>query len=102
VERPQDFGASPARKQVRVVGDLMPEDFCQSFHVNYGNGVAVECLLDQAGALRASFSRPAPPPSDIPQQARWAASNLPESTIREEHAQSGQWRADAPAAVTGR
>lgn len=40
-------------------------------------------------------------PSDIPQEARWAAANLPESTVREEYRQSGQWRADAPAAITG-
>jgi len=46
--------------------------------------------------------RPTPPPSDIPQDPRWAATNLPDSTVREEHAQSGQWRDDAPAAVTGR
>ena len=51
--------------------------------------------------IRTDLGRP-PPPSDIPQDARWAATNLPESTVREEHAQSGQWRDDAPAAVTGR
>jgi hypothetical protein len=44
----------------------------------------------------------APPPSDIAQDARWTASNLPQSDVREEHQQSGQWRDDAPAAVTGR
>ena len=52
--------------------------------------------------IRIDLGRPAPPPSDIPQEARWAATNLPESGVREEHAQSGQWRDDAPAAVTGR
>lgn len=41
-------------------------------------------------------------PSDIPQDPRWVAGNLPESTIRDEFRQSGQWRADAPAAMTGR
>jgi len=41
-------------------------------------------------------------PSDIPQDARWAATNLPESTSREEYSRSGQWRDDAPASVTGR
>jgi hypothetical protein len=40
-------------------------------------------------------------PSDIPQQQRWTAANLPESTVREEYRQSGQWRADAPTAITG-
>lgn len=40
-------------------------------------------------------------PSDIPQDPRWAATNLPESTVREEYRQSGQWRADAPTALTG-
>jgi hypothetical protein len=44
----------------------------------------------------------APVHSDIPQDPRWAASNLPASGIREEHAQSGQWRTDAPGAITGR
>lgn len=39
--------------------------------------------------------------SDIPQETRWTATNLPESTIRDEYRQSGQWRADAPAAITG-
>ena len=39
-------------------------------------------------------------PSDIAQDPRWAA-NLPESTVREEYRQSGQWREDAPAALTG-
>jgi spore germination cell wall hydrolase CwlJ-like protein len=42
------------------------------------------------------------PVSDIAPDPRWAASNLPASTVREEHAQSGQWRDDAPAAITGR
>ena len=52
--------------------------------------------------VRIDLGRPAPPPSDIPQDTRWAATNLPESGIREEHARSGQWRDDAPASVTGR
>jgi hypothetical protein len=56
----------------------------------------------QVAAMPARLAAPAPPPSDIPQQTRWAASNLPESGVVEEHAQSGQWRTDAPAAVTGR
>ena len=51
-----------------------------------------------AAAIRAAAIMP----SDIPQDPRWIASNLPESTIREEYRQSGQWREDAPAAVTGR
>jgi hypothetical protein len=45
---------------------------------------------------------PAAPVSDIAPDPRWAPSNLPSSTVREEHAQSGQWRDDAPAAITGR
>ena len=44
---------------------------------------------------------PAPVPSDIPQDSRWAVSNVPESTVREEYRQSGQWREDAPTSVTG-
>jgi hypothetical protein len=55
-----------------------------------------------ASAVEARYAAPAPPHSDIPQDARWTPSNLPESGILEEHAQSGQWRSDAPAAVTGR
>jgi hypothetical protein len=58
--------------------------------------------IAQSAAMPARFAVPAPPHSDIPQQTRWAASNLPDSGVLEEHAQSGQWRADAPAAVTGR
>jgi hypothetical protein len=51
----------------------------------------------------AALPMPAAPtlPSDIPQNARWTASNLPDSTVREEYRQSGQWRADAPAAIIG-
>ena len=58
---------------------------------------------DAATAIAsAQPAAPAPPPipSDIPQQARWTAT-APESTVREEYRQSGQWRDDAPAAVTG-
>lgn len=51
----------------------------------------------------ATLSIPAAPtlPSDIPQDTRWTASNLPDSTVREEYRQSGQWRADAPTSITG-
>jgi spore germination cell wall hydrolase CwlJ-like protein len=57
-----------------------------------------------APAPLAAFAPVAPPPpvSDIAPDPRWTASNLPASTVREEHAQSGQWRDDAPAAITGR
>jgi len=41
-------------------------------------------------------------PSDIPQEQRWVPENLPDSTIREEYRQSGQWREDAPGSMTGR
>lgn len=41
-------------------------------------------------------------PSDIAPDPRWAAQNLPESTIREEFRNTGQWRADAPGSMTGR
>jgi hypothetical protein len=51
-----------------------------------------------AAELRAAVTVP----SDIPQDPRWVAGNLPESTVREEYRQSGQWRADAPASMTGR
>jgi len=55
-----------------------------------------------ATPIVARAALPALPPSDIPQDTRWAVTNLPDSGVREEHAQSGQWRSDAPAAVTGR
>ena len=60
--------------------------------------------MAEVPAFAASGYRQAPPPipSDIPQDPRWSATNLPVSGIREEHAQSGQWRSDAPASVTGR
>ncbi|HEV2865530.1 MAG TPA: cell wall hydrolase, partial [Allosphingosinicella sp.] len=62
-------------------------------------------------ALEALLAAPATPaevraavrlPSDIPQDPRWTAADLPESTVREEYRNSGQWRDDAPAAITGR
>jgi len=52
-------------------------------------------------AYQAPVRTAAPVPSDIPQDPRWRASNLPESGVREEHQQSGQWRTDAPGSVTG-
>jgi spore germination cell wall hydrolase CwlJ-like protein len=67
-----------------------------------GAALANAASAELSSLAPARFAAPAPPPSDIPQQTRWTPSNLPDSTIREEHAQSGQWRTDAPAAVTGR
>jgi len=69
-------------------------------------------LFPRAGAMQTRFDAfaPATPaqvraavamPSDIPANPRWSATNLPESTIREEYRNSGQWRADAPAGLTG-
>jgi spore germination cell wall hydrolase CwlJ-like protein len=58
-------------------------------------------FADPASAVRVHADTPVPP-SDIAQDPRWAATNLPQSAVREEHAQSGQWRDDAPSAVTGR
>ncbi|HWT13984.1 MAG TPA: cell wall hydrolase [Allosphingosinicella sp.] len=63
--------------------------------------LALEALLAppaSAAELRAAVALP----SDIPQDPRWTPSNLPESTVREEYRHSGQWREDAPAAITGR
>lgn len=50
----------------------------------------------------APAARPVPVPSDIPQDTRWSPTNLPASTVREEHRESGQWRADAPGGVASR
>jgi spore germination cell wall hydrolase CwlJ-like protein len=50
----------------------------------------------------APAARPIPVASDIPQDGRWTPTNLPASNIREEHRDSGQWRADAPGGVAGR
>ena len=44
----------------------------------------------------------AAPRSDIPQDPRWVATDLPSSGVREEYRNSGRWRDDAPAAITGR
>jgi hypothetical protein len=62
-------------------------------------------LVRQASAsapepVNAFRAQPAPP-SDIPEDPRWAPSNAPASTVRAEYNQSGQWRTDAPAAITG-
>ncbi|HYJ53731.1 MAG TPA: cell wall hydrolase [Allosphingosinicella sp.] len=61
--------------------------------------VAPVPIFAAAGAVPAVIARPV---SDIAPDPRWTSSNLPTSTVREEHAQSGQWRDDAPAAITGR
>ena len=55
-------------------------------------------------ALRPNTARSRAPavPSDIPPDPRWQANDLPESTVREAYRQSGQWRQDAPGALTGR
>lgn len=54
-----------------------------------------------APASAAEVRAAAAVPSDIAQDARWTPSNLPESTVRDEYRQSGQWRDDAPSSVTG-
>ena len=54
-----------------------------------------------AAATPAQVRAAAIMPSDIPQDSRWTAGNLPESTIRDEYRQSGQWRDDAPATMSG-
>ena len=62
--------------------------------------VAIDALLappTTPAELRAAVTLP----SDIPPDPRWSADSLPESTIREEYSQTGQWRADAPAAISG-
>lgn len=63
-------------------------------------------MAPRAGAIPAAAyvaAAPAAPaiPSDIAPDPRWAPNNLPEPAVREEYRQSGQWRADAPAALTG-
>ena len=49
-------------------------------------------------AVRAAVA----PRSDIPADPRWTAIALPDSRVRDEFRNSGQWRADAPAAIAGR
>jgi hypothetical protein len=47
---------------------------------------------------------PAPVPAVAaisPAMPHIATTTLPESTVRDEYRHSGQWRADAPAAITG-
>jgi hypothetical protein len=64
---------------------------------NPGIGLAGLFPTGPAAALRGAPTVP----SDIPADPRWAASNLPQSTVRDEFRASGQWRSDAPIAVTG-
>jgi spore germination cell wall hydrolase CwlJ-like protein len=72
----------------------------------YRQATTAAALGEVAGAAPAPTARAGATPmrlhSDIPDDARWAATNLPDSGVRAEHAQSGQWREDAPAAVTRR
>ena len=55
-------------------------------------------LTPSPAELRAAVALP----SDIAPDPRWTPQNLPESTIREEFRNTGQWRADAPSAISGR
>jgi len=59
--------------------------------------------LDGSGPAPAASAETftAPVQSDIAQDPRWRATNLPQSTVRDEYRQSGQWRDDAPSSVAG-
>lgn len=86
-----------------------------AFSVRYAGGEPLTrpnpILFPRAGlrAQMAAFLPTAPAetraavalPSDIAPDPRWAARNLPESTIRDEYSNTGQWRDDAPASITG-
>jgi len=77
-----------------------------SYMARASRGAAIPAVAEApafaaSGYQPAPVTAPAPPPSDIAQDPRWAPNNLPQSGVREEHAQSGQWRTDAPASVTG-
>ena len=76
-----------------------------SYMARAARGAAIPAAAEMPALAAGSYRQapaPAPIPSDIPQDPRWTASNLPVSGIREEHAQSGQWRSDAPTSMTGR
>lgn len=62
---------------------------------------ALEALLSPP-ISEAQVRRAIAMPSDIPADPRWVAADTPQSTVREEYRQSGQWRTDAPTAITGR
>ncbi len=75
-----------------------------SYMARASRGVAMPAAAGMPAYVAGSYrpaAAPAPVPSDIPQDPRWTATNLPASDIREEHAQSGQWRSDAPGSITG-
>jgi hypothetical protein len=69
-------------------------------------GTGAVPAVAEAPVFAASGYQPAPEParvpSDIPQDPRWEPNNLPQTGVREEHSRSGQWRSDAPAALTAR
>ena len=101
-------GAPGAFANAYAGSEPLPHPVQTIFYNRAPNGLAASGdmpLASFAASVPAERTRAAPlarPLSDIADQPRWAASNLPDSGIREEHAQSGQWRTDAPAAVVGR
>jgi spore germination cell wall hydrolase CwlJ-like protein len=95
----------------------LPGQGSGAFSVRYAGGEPLArpnpILFPRAGLRQPQFAAllPTTPaevrtavalPSDIAPDRRWAAQNLPESTIRDEYRNTGQWRVDAPAALTGR
>lgn len=92
----------------------LPGQSGAAFSVRYAGGEPLArpnpILFPRAGLAQPSYAALAMPapvearpvvPSDIAQNPRWAARNLPESTIRDEYRNTGQWRDDAPASITG-
>jgi hypothetical protein len=69
-------------------------------------GTGAVPAVAEAPVFAASGYQPAPEParvpSEIPQDPLWEPNNLPQTGVREEHSRSGQWRSDAPAALTAR
>lgn len=98
------LGGSPLAFGETYAGiEPIPHPVQTIFYRQNGAGVPLAEFAAAAPTLAApAVPMPARVHSDIPDQARWAATNLPDSGVRAEHAQSGQWRDDAPASVTGR
>jgi len=92
---PGAFAASYAGNE-----PLTRPSFYMAGRVGAAGGVAVAPVAAYVPIETGRAPVAAPVQSDIAQDTRWAA-QVPDSTVREEYRQSGQWRTDAPAAVTG-
>ena len=99
---PGRFGEAPAFRAAYTGSEPLPRPtmtLLRRASAPAGPGLAA---LVMPQSIPVDTARAPAPIANTAPDPRLAAANLPESTVREEYRHSGQWRADAPAAITGR